>query len=432
MHKLLKKSIQIIRKRDQEQSNPYIVFGWFGVITYPGYYLIWHFTSLVGDESFYLRLVATILCIPFILKNYWPPKIKPLLPFYWHIVLIYCLPFLFTFFLLKNNFTYAYILNTLSVLTLSILLIDVVPLILCLSIGIPAGFLAFYLTSGKINLPNNLEVILISYLSVIIVGALFARSKETIHQAKLNAIKITSASMAHELRTPLRTISSNLNGLKKYLPILFDAHQKAQQAKLDVAEIEHAQYRILYRAINNIETEAEGAFTIINMLMVVAGMSNSMIDKEQTSTCSMTACIQTALDRYPFDLREQELIYWPAVGNKVSDFQFRCKELLIVHIIFNLLKNALYHIKAAGKGEIYIWLEPKAKHNLLHFRDTGTGIPAKKLKCIFDQFYTDTLHGSGIGLAFCKMAMQSLNGEIKCLAEEGKYSEFILYFPQIK
>ncbi len=48
----------------------------------------------------------------------------------------------------------------------------------------------------------------------------------------------------------------------------------------------------------------------------------------------------------------------------------------MVHVLFNLLKNALYYIAAdpRKKGKIEIWLEKKGRINQLHFKDTGTGI----------------------------------------------------------
>jgi len=64
--------------------------------------------------------------------------------------------------------------------------------------------------------------------------------------------------------------------------------------------------------------------------------------------------------------------------------------------------------------------------------DTGTGILPQNLKRIFERFYTTTEsgHGSGIGLSFCKMVMDGLGGSITCESEFGVYTRFTLLFPR--
>jgi signal transduction histidine kinase len=139
---------------------------------------------------------------------------------------------------------------------------------------------------------------------------------------------------------------------------------------------------------------------------------------------SIAHCINEALIRYPFDIGEKDLIQWQ---NK-DDFLFRGDELLIIHVLFNLLKNALYYIRVANKGSIFIWLEHGENINTVHFKDTGQGISPKVLPHIFDRFFSRTHHGTGIGLAFCKLVMQSSGGDIVCLSKEGEFTEFILKF----
>jgi signal transduction histidine kinase len=144
----------------------------------------------------------------------------------------------------------------------------------------------------------------------------------------------------------------------------------------------------------------------------------------------MSLCVEQALQRYPFEPSERALVFWDAEKAKDNNFMFYGKELFMVHILFNLFKNALYHIQKANKGEIFIWLKPGERFNQLHLKDTGSGISAKVLPHIFDQFYTNTAHGSGIGLAFCKTSLQNMGGNIKCLSQEGEFAEFILSLPK--
>ena len=104
----------------------------------------------------------------------------------------------------------------------------------------------------------------------------------------------------------------------------------------------------------------------------------------------------------------------------------------MTHVFFNLLKNAVYYVEAANQGGIDIRVETGDKFNKVYFKDTGTGIPAKSLPHIFERFYTTTDNGTGIGLAFCQLVMQSFGGDISCQSTEGQYTEFTLKFPKIR
>jgi signal transduction histidine kinase len=104
---------------------------------------------------------------------------------------------------------------------------------------------------------------------------------------------------------------------------------------------------------------------------------------------------------------------------------------MMTHILFNLLKNALYYIEASGKGDIHIWLENDEGKNTLHFKDTGPGISATLLPSIFERFFSRRKHGTGMGLAFCKSVMQEIRGDIQCRSKEGEYTEFVLTFPTL-
>lgn len=431
---MLRKIAQTSIEQTEDKTYPYVFFGWFSAISYLVYYFIWRNTSFIGYENLYLRLVAVILSILLILKNYWPRKIKFLLPLYWYATITYCLPFLFTFLLLKNNFSSAETLNSLTILTLIVLLVEWIPLIPVMIVGISSGCLAYYFTVGPITLPANFNLILIMWMSIVICGAFFARNKDLIQvQTKLKTMKTIGASMAHELRTPLRTIASCVDGLKTHLPDFFTAYEKAKAANLDIPIIMPITYQALQHSLENIETETSNTFTIINMMLFVAGLANAAIDNEPIKNCYIVECINSALQRYPYDYGEKELIHWPmenTAKSPIEDFNFVGKELLIVHVLFNLMKNAFYYLKKAGHGNILIWLENANKNYELHFKDTGAGIPSDILTHIFDQFYSNTQHGTGIGLTFCKMVMQNLGGDIKCFSRPGEFTEFVLFFPR--
>jgi len=105
-------------------------------------------------------------------------------------------------------------------------------------------------------------------------------------------------------------------------------------------------------------------------------------------------------------------------------------------ILINLLKNAL-KFTPAGKIDYGFTLEKHGKRLFYQFyvKDTGIGIPANKVKVIFDIFRqvddTDTrvYEGIGIGLSVVKRYVEMLGGRIWVDTTFGKGSSFFFTLP---
>jgi two-component system sensor histidine kinase ResE len=88
---------------------------------------------------------------------------------------------------------------------------------------------------------------------------------------------------------------------------------------------------------------------------------------------------------------------------------------LIVRVLTNLISNAIKH--TPGGGTITIEAEPSSADSIVvRVTDTGPGIPEADASHVFDRFYqTDTGRsrgGTGLGLAFCKLAVELHGGKI--------------------
>lgn len=421
----LSQILEQINQHAEKSGNPYELFGIFGLITYPLFYLIWVFIDAESYENLTLRLIAAFLCVPLIFKSKWHKKYLKYLPLYWYFTLCYCLPFLFTFLLLKNNFSLTWILNVMTVLVLSVLLLDIVELSIVLPLGILLGTIFYKLEGNALYLPQNTLVIFITYFAVVAFGALFAHKKELIRNEKLKTLRALAIDIAHELRTPLRAINLAADNIKYYLNDLIQAYKFAKGANFPIKDIRPSQFETLSSSLDDIESETNYSNTIINMILTNLEQTN--VGSNDFQIGSIAHSIDEALRRYPFQSDERAMIQW----NGKNDFNYLGQELLTIHILFNLLKNAIYYVRAAGKGDIKIWLTLGKTFNELHFRDTGKGIAPEILPKIFDLFFTKTYHGSGIGLAFCKNVMKRYGGKIECQSVEGEFAEFILSFPKL-
>jgi signal transduction histidine kinase len=414
-------------KRAKDSDAQMIAFGIFGIINYPLFYFVWSTISQQPYENVGLRSLAGFLSLGLLLKKYWPQKLQAYLPIYWYLTLLFCLPFFCTFMFLKNQGSEGWVLNGMLVLFLLILIVDWVSFAWLLTVGIITGSVYYLFLFGKISIINDdLFGPFSSYIVAIIIGMVFSRNRENLRlKEKVNSITTLSASIAHELRTPLASINNGASGVKEYLPSLINAYNAAKDANILVEPIPPLQLNDLNNLLEDVIAEAKFSNTVVDMLLIKVRQPD--IAQKDFMLCSMKEIINETLRRYPFDIDELALVIW----DNDADFTFKGNELFMTHIFFNLLKNALYHIKAARKGNVHIWLELGDKMNKLYFKDTGTGIPAKYMPHLFTQFFTKSHRGTGLGLTFCKLVMESFGGSIICRSIEGEYTEFVLSFPVV-
>lgn len=240
--------------------------------------------------------------------------------------------------------------------------------------------------------------------------------QKEIAEKNAEIMNILSGSIAHEIRTPLAVIK---------------IHTDLLQMSAMVQEVSSEKKREFIHNINNIQQSIKECTQVIDMLLIkLRSMSSSQSRKTDWQTCSMSETIQATLSEYPFRKNEQQRVHY----KKTSDnFCYQGNARLTKHVLFNLLKNALHIINQAQKGEIYIECKSGKEFNQLLFRDTAAGISKDYLPKIFDRFETkdDSRSGTGLGLAFCKLVMESYRGKIECCSELTKFTEFTLFFPVI-
>ncbi|MFN0040585.1 MAG: sensor histidine kinase [Burkholderiales bacterium] len=418
-------------KRDTAYfSSRHIYFGLVAATGFPLYYLVWHYIFPQAYESLALRLFGGALFVPIVFARKWPERWANFFPAYWYLTLIFALPFFFTFMLFKNGGSTVWLLSTLIALFMMILLLDWMNLLIHIAVGLSGAIVAFYLTTPlPLVMPSETLQFVPIFLFAIVMGIIVNYSAERVKEERRKAMLSTAGTIAHELRTPLLSIKSGASGLRQYLPTLLEAYRLAALEKLIDSPIRTAHLDSMGGVLERIVTEVDRSNTVVDMLMV--NIKGSPRERQAFVPCSITQCVNAALQRYPFvSERERALVHW----NPTTDFLFKGSELLTVHVIFNLLKNALRHISRAGKGQIWITLRMAESKNSLVFRDTGTGIRPEILPNIFKRFYSwpNDATGSdatGIGLAFCREVAQAYGGDIDCHSELGEFAEFVIAFP---
>jgi len=116
----------------------------------------------------------------------------------------------------------------------------------------------------------------------------------------------------------------------------------------------------------------------------------------------------------------------PAWGNKA----------MLRRILVNLLSNAVKHNPPGTAIQIDADCDPPQNEILFSCCDEGVGIPQESIPTLFDEFTSEKrLAGSdstGLGLAFCKAAVEAHGGRIWCKSGDNQGARFYFTIPSWK
>jgi len=392
-------------------------------------YFVYHYLFQIKWESLPIRSVGVILCIGSLYKLKKPDFLGRYFGLYWHLMLIYVLPFIITLFCLKNDFAEPWLYWEIFMV---FVLISFVPHWLIFSldllIGISAAILLYLLTTPEATLfpPESVNVPLYSIVLAfsIVAGYLFNQSNllglryEEQQKAaeKTMVLKAMAGSIAHEMRNPLSQIRYNLEEI--------------------MLELSQSRNEVMTRpSVDAITKRVSQAQMAVNrglhvITMTLGNFRETDVPKNELTCLSAATLTRKAIEEYGYASESERTMI---VFNPEDDFIFLGEENNYTLLLYNLLVNALQFLQSEPEGRINIQLKKGESFNMILVRDNGPGISPEILPKIFDPFFTvGKKGGTGLGLAFCKQVMQSFNGEITCKSEKGKYTEFTLKLPAVE
>jgi signal transduction histidine kinase len=218
--------------------------------------------------------------------------------------------------------------------------------------------------------------------------------------------------IVHDLKSPLTSV---LAALEMVLDGDFGAVNDSQR-----------------RALGDAEAKAEDLLALIEDLLEVARIEETSIQLD-VQPIAPGALLTEVLHEWEMRLAQEE----SAATLDVTDDApvFHADKGLVKRVFSNLIQNALTH----SPRNVTIWL--RARHDaatdgvLFTVADNGPGIPKEYHEIIFRKFEqaktpsAPRVRSSGLGLAFCKLAVEAHGGRIWVQSEEGKGSQFHFTLP---
>jgi signal transduction histidine kinase len=186
------------------------------------------------------------------------------------------------------------------------------------------------------------------------------------------------------------------------------------------------------------ESHARQLNAVLLSVHTLTTMANNLLD------ISKMEARQMKLNRTEFDPNDLIVEAMEKMGavRELRDIRFGAspnvrhvsadREILL-RVIINLLDNAIKF--TAADGAISIGVEPKGEGVLFAIRDNGPGIPVAYRERIFEKFSQVEIrqnarkYSTGLGLAFCKLAVEAHNGRIWVESETGAGSTFFFEIP---
>lgn len=212
-----------------------------------------------------------------------------------------------------------------------------------------------------------------------------------VQSEKMAALGTMAAGVAHEINTPLATVSVIGDNLKDM-----------------VSEEEFDKTKFL-TSLDMIENTIQRISKITNGMREFA----HGVRTEKNTEMALQDLIEVALIGSEPLMAEGGIQF---INEAASEkFTIECRAPEISQVLFGLFNNAIDAVKKVPVKWIKVQVIDLGEKVAIKISDSGPGVPKDIAQKIFDPFFTtkDFGHGVGLGLSIAKGVIDSHNGEIK-------------------
>ncbi len=204
------------------------------------------------------------------------------------------------------------------------------------------------------------------------------------------------ANAAHQLRTPLAGLKTQLELLKR---------------QTDPIRLQHA--------ITQMEISLERSIQLSQQLLALAKVDSGVFNTAVLHPVHFNQVAETIIETYvPLALQKDI-----ELGFEAPDYPcvILGDELILQELLSNLLDNAFRY--TPSHGQVRVQMVQAADRLTLIIEDTGPGIPEKERQKVFERFYRGNhvqSQGSGLGLSIVQEIVLAHQAEIKIEASRNQ------------
>lgn len=171
---------------------------------------------------------------------------------------------------------------------------------------------------------------------------------------------------------------------------------------------------------------------LTSQILDVAGLETQSlsVDIEPVSVCRV---VEKAVNFYAIDVEQAGGSL--SVEGK-SQLEVLADKSLLTRLLQNVIVNSIKYTTPHTVPEIKVQIFDDGFKARIEISDNGPGIAPKYHEDVFSKFFRvnggkkDSIKGLGMGLAFCKLAMEAMSGEIHILSSGRKGTTVVVSLPQ--
>ena len=234
--------------------------------------------------------------------------------------------------------------------------------------------------------------------------ALTRARTELAHMARVTTLSALTASIAHEINQPIFAAITSAGACLRWLNRDQPEVQRAREAAMRIEEDGKRAAEIITNLKSFYKKDVSPQREMVSVNDVVG---------------EMLVLLRSEADRHSVVMRTQ----LAADLNWVSADRVQLQQVLM-----NLMLNGMEAMSERG-GEVKIRTGREGEDVMVSVSDTGEGIPADKLKEIFNPFVTTKAEGTGMGLAISQTIIESHGGRLWATANPGRGATFHFTLP---
>jgi PAS domain S-box-containing protein len=231
-----------------------------------------------------------------------------------------------------------------------------------------------------------------------------------LHTAKLASIGEVSASLAHEMKSPLSALRLKI------------------EMQLQMLEIQTLQPEQLKRKLNDMMRIVDKSMTLLQQIRNFSRNEAGAPKQE----CHLHEILQSTLLMVQHTLKQSNVKLQTEIDEALPPLLGQPGQL--EQVFTNLINNARDAMEGAPKRQLTIRTWQEGNSLCASVQDTGSGMPPAVKKRIFDSFFTtkERGKGTGLGMSIVRRIVEEHNGRIDLESEEGCGTTFTVSLPMVK